>query len=213
MDARTRFIVFGAGAGLGALLLAFLNRHGDPAREHRKAVMASLSLPGMYYDTAVQQKSLFGHFVLAERRSKRADGGVRRELVTGGKNRFDEDGRALPGDLLLITEDYAPGVEPAEAAKVAAVSFAFADRAEVAFRAEVPADWKWDDRLGVETDAAKPNHAWLRLRVATDQKGESLFALVDYVRILAGKPSVILARLGPIDWQAEAERIRKESGQ
>lgn len=212
MDARTRFIVFGAGACLGALLLWFFNQHGTPAREHRKAVMASLSLPGMYYDTAVQQKPLFGHFVLAERRSKRADGGVRRELITGGKNRYDAEGRVLPPDLLLVTEDYAPGVEPAEDAKVAAVSFAFADRAEVVFQPGL-STWKWNTRFELKSDQAHKHHT-LRLRDIIRLKGEDLFALVDYVRqIELQSPPVVSARLGPIDWKAEADLIRKESGQ
>ena len=212
MDARTRFIVFGAGACLGALLLWFFNRHGAPVREHRKSVMASLSLPGMYYDTSVQQKALFGHFVLAERRAKRADGGIRRELITGGRNRFDEDGRALPNDLLLVTEDYAPGVEPAEAAKVAAVSFAFADRAEVVFQPGI-STWRWNTRFELKSDQAQRHHT-LRLRDSTKPKGDDLFALVDYVRqIELQSPPVVSARLGPIDWKAEADLIRKESGQ
>lgn len=212
MDARTRFIVFGAGACLGALLLWFFDQHGAPVREHRKSVMASLSLPGMYYDTAVQQKSLFGHFVQAERRTRRADGGIRRELITGGRNRFDGEGRALANDLLLVTEDYAPGVEPSEEAKVEAVTYAFADRAEVAFR-DNPSGWTWDARFSVKSDAAKPNHHWLHLRDVPALKGEALFALVDYTRAVEGKSPVILSRLGPIDWKAEADLIRKESGQ
>lgn len=212
MDARTRFIVFGAGACLGALILWFFNSHGAPVREHRKAVMTSLSLPGMYYDFAVQQKSLFGHFVLAERRSKRGDGGVRRELITGGRNRFDEDGRALPNDLILITEDYAPGVEPAEEAKVVAVSFAFADRAEVVFQPGI-STWKWNTRFELKADQAH-EHYTLRLRDIIKLKGDDLFALVDYVRqIELQSPPIASARLGVIDWKAEAELIRKESGQ
>lgn len=213
MDARTRFIVFGAGACLGALLLWFFNRHGAPVREHRKSVMASLSLPGMYYDTSVQQKPLFGHFVLAERRTKRADGGIRRELITGGRNRFDEDGRALANDLLLVTEDYAPGVEPAEEAKVAAVSFAFADRADVVLQRPGTDTWKWSTRFELKSDQAGEHHA-LRLRDVAKLKGDDLFALVDHVRQLEHSgPPVVSARLGPIDWKAEAELIRKESGQ
>lgn len=212
MDARTRFIVFGAGACLGALLLWFFNQHGTPQREHRKAVMASLSLPGMYYDYAVQQKSLFGHYVLAERRLKRADGGVRREVITGGRNRFDEAGRARPNELLLVTEDYAPGVEPAEEAKVTAVSFAYADRAEVVFQPGI-STWKWNTRFELKSDQADKHHT-LRLRDAIKLKGDDLFALVDYVReIELQSPPVVSARLGPIDWKAEAELIRKESGQ
>lgn len=213
MDARTRFIVFGAGACLGALLLWFFSRHGAPQREHRKSVMASLSLPGMYYDTAVQQKSLFGHFVLAERRSLRADGGIRRELITGGRNRFDDDGRALANDLLLVTEDYAPGIEPSEEAKVVEVTYAFADRAEVVLQKPGTYTWKWNTRFELKSDQAGEHHA-LRLRDVTKLKGDDLFALVDYVRQLkhSGSP-VVSARLGPIDWKAEADLIRKESGQ
>lgn len=212
MDARTRFIVFGAGACLGALLLWFFSRHSAPLREHRKSVMASLSLPGMYYDTAVQQKSLFGHYVLAERRTKRADGGIRRELITGGRNRFDEEGRAQANDLLLVIEDYAPGVEPSEEAKVADVSYAFADRAEVVFQPGI-STWKWNTRFELKSDQSYERHT-LRLRDTIKLKGDDLFALVDYVRqIEPQSPPVVSARLGPIDWKAEAELIRKESGQ
>lgn len=213
MDARTRFIVFGAGACLGALLLWFFNQRGGPVREHRKSVMASLSLPGMYYDTSVQQKSLFGHFVLAERRAKRADGGIRREVITGGRNRFDEDGRALANDLLLVIEDYAPGVEPTEEAKVDAVSFAFADRAEVVLQKHGTYTWKWNTLFERKSDPTDEHHA-LRLRDITKLKGDDHFALVDYIRQLEPQsPPVISARLGSIDWKAEADLIRKESGQ
>ncbi len=212
MDARIRFIVFGAGACLGALLLWFFNQHGAPAREHRKAVMASLSLPGMYYDAAVQQKSLFGHFVQAERRSKRPDGGVRREIITGGRNRFDENGQAMANDLLLITEDYAPGIEPSEEAVVQSVTFAFADRAEVVLSQGRAADWKCDARFSVKSDASKPEQLGVGLRDITKLNGNELFSLVDYVRTIDGKSPVVSARIGTIQWQAEADLIRKESG-
>ena len=204
MDSKTRFTTFGIGALVGVLVLWGLNQKADPARERRRQVMASLSLPGMYYDHAVQGIPLFGHFVLAERRAKRADGGIRRELVTGGRNRFDAEGRPLPNDLLLVTEDYAPGTEPAESAKVAAIAFAFADRAELP-AAAVPSEWKAGGRLEVAEDAARPAVRKVRWLGVADAKGDGLFALVDAARAAGG----VMA----IDWQAEAERIRKESGQ
>lgn len=212
MDARTRFIVFGAGACLGALLLWFFNQHGAPAREHRKAVMASLSLPGMYYDAAVQQKSLFGHYVQAERRSQRPDGGVRREIITGGRNRFDENGQAMANDLLFITEDYAPGIEPSEEATVQSITFAYADRAEVVLIPDSAADWKCDARFSVKPTASKPQQLGIGLRDTTKLNGAELFSLVDYVRAIDGKSPVVSARIGTINWQAEADLIRKESG-
>ena len=204
MDSKTRFTTFGIGALVGVLVLWGLNQKADPARERRRQVMASLSLPGMYYDHAVQGIPLFGHFILAERRAKRPDGGIRRELVTGWRNRFDAEGRPMANDLLLVTEDYAPGVEPVEEAKVATVAFAFADRAELP-AAAVPAEWKSGGRLEVTEDATRPAVRKVRWVGFADAKGDALFALIDVARASGGAAA--------IDWQAEAERIRKESGQ
>jgi hypothetical protein len=212
MDSRTRFIVFGVGACLGAFLLWFFNQHGKPAREHRKAIMTSLSLPGMYYDSAVQQKSLFGHFILAERRQPRADGTLAREMITGGRNRFAEDGRALANDLILVTEIYAAGVTPSEDAKVSEVSFAYADRAQITFR-EIPESWKWHSRFTYKKDATNPLHFQVSLSGVTSLKGEELFLLVDHIKSSQSNRSITLAQLGLIDWKAEADLIRKESGQ
>ena len=212
MDSRTRFIVFGVGACLGAFVLWFFNQHGKPVREHRKSVMASLSLPGMYYDSAVQQKPLFGHFILAERRRQYANGTLHRELIAGGRNRFAEDGRALPNDLILVTEIYAPGVTPSEDAKVSEVSFAYADRAEMIFK-EIPADWVWYGHFQVKEDPAQPLHKYVTLSDAPSLKGEALFVLVDFIQFSQRNRYLTTAKLSPIDWKAEADLIRKESGQ
>jgi hypothetical protein len=212
MDSRTRFIVFVVGASLGAFMLWFFNQHGKPAREYRKSVMVSLSLPGMYYDSAVQQKPLFGHFILAERQQKRSDGTLCRELITGGRNRFAEDGRALPNELILVTEIFAAGVTPAEDAKVSEVSFAHADRAEIVFT-EMPAGWVWHSQFEVKADPVKPLLKQVALRNASLLKGEALFVLVDFIQFAQRNPFVTSAKLGAIDWKAEADLIRKESGQ
>jgi len=212
MDSRTRFIVFGVGACLGAFVLWFFNQHGTPMREHRKSVMASLSLPGMYYDSAVQQKPLFGHFILAERRQQCTDGTLSRELITGGRNRFAEDGRAMPNDLILVTEIYAAGVTPSEDAKVSEVSFAYADRAQITFR-EIPENWKRYSRFEYKKDSTNPLHFQVSLLGVTSLKGEEFFLLVDHIKFSQNNRYITLAQLGIIDWKAEADLIRKESGQ
>lgn len=212
MDSKTRFTTFGIGALVGVLVLWGLNQKADPARERRRQVMASLSLPGMYYDHAVQGMPLFGHFVLAERRTPLPDGGVRRELVTGGRNRFDAEGRPLPNDLLLVTETYAPGVEPSESAKLSGISFAFADRADYALAepGKLPFPPPAAFRFEPADDGSGKGVARLP---SAEVRGEAAFALHDWVASLRGHPSVRSAALRPIDWQAEAERIRKESGE
>jgi len=54
MGQRERFILFLVGAALGVALLMAFNSRGNPQRDERKRVADALSLPGMYYDYAVQ---------------------------------------------------------------------------------------------------------------------------------------------------------------
>ncbi len=210
MGQRERFILFLVGAALGVALLMAFNARGNPQRDERKRVADALSLPGMYYDHAVQGKSLFGHFVLGERRTKLPDGGTRREIVTGGRNRFDADGRAMPQYALLIVEQYAPGVEPAETAPVVSVDFFFADRGEVRLKAgcalpagALPAD--------VKTQAGEAG----RVPVTVDPqalKGAAAFRLADVLAGLAhATEAVESAALAHVDWRREVEQIKANS--
>lgn len=212
MDPKQRFLTFGVGALVGVLLLWGLNRQADPAREARREVMASLSLPGMYYDHAVQGKALHGHFVLSERVFQLPSGVVSRQIVTGGRNRLDREGRPLPNDLLLVTERYAAGTQPGPDAPVAAFAFAFADRGEV----ELAPGGR--DRLGKGLAfalrvAEAPGRPGV-LEVSADlsqAKGSAAFALVDHLEELVRAGAALRAAPRAIDWQAEAERIRRES--
>jgi hypothetical protein len=210
MGQRERFILFLVGAALGVALLMAFNARGNPQRDERKRVADALSLPGMYYDHAVQGKSLFGHFVLGERRTKLPDGGTRREIVTGGRNRFDPDGRPLPQYALLIVEQYAPGVEPAETAPVASVDFFFADRGEVRLKAgrALPAGALPTD---VKPQAAEPG----RVPVTVDPrglKGDAAFRLADLLAALSKTTDAVeSASLRRIDWRREVEQIKANS--
>ena len=210
MGQRERFILFLVGAALGVALLMAFNSRGNPQRDERKRVADALSLPGMYYDYAVQGKSFFGHYVLGERRTKLPNGGVRRELVTGGRNRFDADGRALPQYAILIVEEYAPGVEPAETAAVAAVDFFYADRGDVRLkpgRTLPPAALPPAVKSQVEPSGG--------LSVSVDPlglKGEAAFALADLLAALPKTTDAVeSASLRRIDWRREVEQIKANS--
>jgi hypothetical protein len=210
MGQRERFILFLVGAALGVALLMAFNSRGNPQRDERKRVADALSLPGMYYDYAVQGKSFFGHYVLGERRTKLPNGGVRRELVTGGRNRFDADGRALPQYAILIVEEYAPGVEPAETAAVAAVDFLYADRGDVRLkpgRTLPPAALPPAVKSQVEPSGG--------LSVSVDPlglKGEAAFTLADLLAALPKTTDAVeSAALRRIDWRREVEQIKANS--
>lgn len=214
MDPKQRFLTFGVGALVGVLILWGLNRQADPAREARREVAASLSLPGMYYDHAVQGKPLRGHFVLSERVFQLPSGVVTRQFVTGGRNRFDREGRPLPNDLLLVTERYAPGTEPTEESTVAAFAFAFADRGEVELAPTGPGRAALGKGLAFPLKVSEAEGRPGVLLVSADlaqAKGNAAFALVDHLEELVRSGAARRAVPGPIDWQAEAERIRKES--
>ena len=210
MGQRERFILFLVGAALGVALLMAFNSRGNPQRDERKRVADALSLPGMYYDYAVQGKSFFGHYVLGERRIKLPNGGVRRELVTGGRNRFDAEGRALPQYAILIVEEYAPGVEPTETAAVAAVDFLYADRGDVRLkpgRTLPPAALPAAVKSQVEPSGG--------LSVSVDPlglKGEAAFALADLLAALPKTTDAVeSAALRRIDWRREVEQIKANS--
>jgi hypothetical protein len=210
MGQRERFILFLVGAALGVALLMAFNSRGNPQRDERKRVADALSLPGMYYDYAVQGKSFFGHYVLGERRTKLPNGGVRRELVTGGRNRFDAEGRALPQYAILIVEEYAPGVEPTETAAVAAVDFLYADRGDVRLkpgRTLPPAALPPAVKSQVEPSGG--------LSVSVDPlglKGEAAFALADLLAALPKTTDAVeSAALRRIDWRREVEQIKANS--
>jgi hypothetical protein len=210
MGQRERFILFLVGAALGVALLMAFNSRGNPQRDERKRVADALSLPGMYYDYAVQGKSFFGHYVLGERRTKLPNGGVRRELVTGGRNRFDAEGRALPQYAILIVEEYAPGVEPTETAAVATVDFLYADRGDVRLkpgRTLPPAALPAAVKSQVEPSGG--------LSVSVDPlglKGEAAFALADLLAALPKTTDAVeSAALRRIDWRREVEQIKANS--
>jgi len=210
MGQRERFILFLVGAALGVALLMAFNSRGNPQRDERKRVADALSLPGMYYDYAVQGKSFFGHYVLGERRIKLPNGGVRRELVTGGRNRFDAEGRALPQYAILIVEEYAPGVEPTETAAVATVDFLYADRGDVRLkpgRTLPPAALPAAVKSQVEPSGG--------LSVSVDPlglKGEAAFALADLLAALPKTTDAVeSAALRRIDWRREVEQIKANS--
>jgi hypothetical protein len=210
MGQRERFILFLVGAALGVALLMAFNARSNPQRDERKRVADALSLPGMYYDYAVQGKSFFGHYVLAERRTKLPTGGVRRELVTGGRNRRDADGRDLPPSALLIVEQYAPGVEPSETASVAAVDFFYADRGEVRLK---PGRTLATDALPPAVKSVTDESGRLQLTVdAASLKGAAAFFLAD---LLAGLPqaaeAIESAALTHVDWRREVEQIKANS--
>ena len=134
MGQRERFILFLVGVLLGVGLLFGINTRSQPERERRKQVRDSLSLPGMMYDYAATSKGFYGHYVKHESVETRADGTKVRSVITGGRRRYDAQGRELPEEHLLVRETYAPGVALAEAGPVSDYAFLFADRIAVTLR-------------------------------------------------------------------------------
>jgi len=210
MGQRERFILFLVGAALGVALLMAFNARSNPQRDERKRVADALSLPGMYYDYAVQHKPFFGHYLLGERRTKLPDGGVRRELVTGGRNRFDAEGRALAQYAILIVEQYAPGVEPAETAAVASVDFFYADRGEVRLK---PGRTLPAGLLPVGVKSQPDATGALQLTIdPPGLKGEAAFVLADLLGGLTkASDAVGSAALTHVDWRREVEQIKANS--
>ena len=111
---------------------------------------------------------------------------------------------------LLIIEEYAPGVEPAETAAVAAVDFFYADRGDVRLkpgRTLPPAALPATVKSQVEPSGG--------LSVSVDPlglKGEAAFALADLLAALTKTTDAVeSASLRRIDWRREVEQIKANS--
>lgn len=212
MGQRERFILFMVGVLLGVGMLFGFNSRSQPERDRRRQVRDSLSLPGMMYDYAATSRGFYGHYVKHESVQTRPDGSKVRTLVTGGRRRYDDKGRELPEEDLLVKETYAAGVALAEAGPVASHEFAYADRIALKLRPGRKASEVVLQSGDTATEWAGHEEAILRLDAWRRLPGGAPWAtLENLVRELNGHPAVSSARLVPIDWPAEAELIRANS--
>lgn len=213
MGQRERFILFLVGALLGVGLLMGINTRSQPERDRRRQVRESLNLPGMMYDYAATARGFYGHYVKHESVESRPDGSRVRTIVTGGRRRYDAQGRELPEEHLLVRETYAPGVALAEAGPISEYVFQFADRISVRLK---PGRRAEDVRIA-SGDVAAPipgasDMALLRLDRWVSGPGVDWNALPALLAAIRADPSVASAELIAIDWRAESDVIRAESG-
>lgn len=213
MGQRERFILFLVGVLLGVGLLFGINSRSQPERDRRRQVRDSLNLPGMMYDYAATSRGFYGHYVKHESVETRADGSKVRSIVTGGRRRYDAQGRELPEEHLLVRETYAAAVTLAEDGPVSDYAFLFADRIVVTLRP----GHKAEEVVLPSGDVASPvegraDQALLRLgrwvAASSGPDWSRLPGLLDQVRAM---PAVASAEFQAIDWRAESDLIRAES--
>lgn len=213
MGQRERFILFLVGVLLGVGLLFGINSRSQPERDRRRQVRDSLNLPGMMYDYAATSRGFYGHYVKHESVESRADGSKVRSVITGGRRRYDAQGRELPEEHLLVRETYAPGVALAEAGPVADYAFLFADRIVITLR---PGRKASEVRLP-SGDVARPvegraDQAVLGLaRWVAGPSGPDWDRLPGLLAEVRAIPAVASADFQSIDWRAESDLIRAES--
>lgn len=213
MGQRERFILFLVGVLVGAGLLFGINTRSQPERDRRRQVRDSLSLPGMMYDYAATSRGFYGHYVKHESVESRADGSKVRSVVTGGRRRYDAQGRELPEEHLLVRETYAPGVALAEAGPVSDYAFLYADRIVITLRpghkaAEVSLP-SGDVAQAVE---GRADQAVLGLaRWIAGLSGPDWARLPALLAQVRAMPAVASADFKGIDWRAESDLIRAES--
>ncbi len=214
MGQRERFILFLVGVLLGVGLLFGINTRSQPERERRKQVRDSLNLPGMMYDYAATSKGFYGHYVKHESVETRTDGTKVRSVITGGRRRYDAQGRELPEEHLLVRETYATGVALAEAGPVSDYAFLFADRIAVTLRSGHDASEVVlpSGDVAIATPGS-PGRASLRLdRWIGASGGPDWSRLQQQLVQVRALPAVASAELVTIDWRSESDLIRAESG-
>ena len=215
MGQRERWFLFLVGAFIGVGLLWVVQTQANPKRDVKRKVRDGLNLPGMMYNYAVSQKGFYGHYVLWESVETKPDGSKVRSLVTGGRRRYDPEGRELSQEYLLVRETYGAGTALAEPGPVVSYEFCFADRVALKLK---PGHAATEVKLA-GGDVAQPltgksDEATIFLRKWHDPLDKTPWAeLPKVVSGLRADPAVASAELVPIDWKKEAEVIRANSGQ
>lgn len=215
MGQRERWFLFLIGAFLGVGLLWVSQTQGQPKRDEKRKVRESLNLPGMMYDYAVSQKGFYGHYVLWESVETKPDGSKVRSLVTGGRRRYDPEGRELMQEYLLIRETYGAGTALAEPGPVVSYEFCFADRVALKLKpGHAAVEVKLPTGDLAQPVPSKADEAVVFLRQWHEPLERTPWGdLPKVVAALRADPAVASAELIPIDWQKEADVIRASSGQ
>jgi hypothetical protein len=220
MGQRERFVVFLVGAMMGVGILLAGRSCGHEKQDQLRRVRTALNLPPMMYDYAVMHKGFYGHYVLYSNVTQTPTAQVR-EVVTGGTRRYDANGRELPEEYLWITETYDLGVPLAEAGPVKSYSFAYADRFLVTMKAGH--DIFEAGILGGEEHQPVSGHPGQYLLFYTkagcpasttkDDIDVSVWASAkSRLQTLQNSPAVESAQWVKIDWEAEADLIRANTG-
>jgi hypothetical protein len=220
MGQREQLVVFLVGAMMGVGILLAGRSCGHEKQDQLRRVRTALNLPPMMYDYAVMHKGFYGHYVLYSNVTQTPMAQVR-EVVTGGTRRYDANGRELPEEYLWITETYDLGVPLAEAGPVKSYSFAYADRFLLTMKAGHGIS-EAGVLPGEESQPVTGHPGQYLLYYAkaphlssNNSKGvdPAVWASAkNRLQALQNSPAVESAQWVKIDWEAEADLIRANTG-
>lgn len=205
MNNANRIVIFCVGAVIGTILVNKLLDDRAEKKNAADAFEAARRIPGMLVDYAQAGRPVYGDGVLAEATGPGADGfPATRRVITGGRNRLDDMGRALPMEYLEITEYYStPGPLTANT-RVKRYDFRYADRIRVTVKD--PADTAVLHKALASVGAHLRPDAGSRTAVTAYFNAPKIGTVDEALRLAKAVPGVLTAEPVTIDWVAE---IRK----
>lgn len=135
MNKTQRILFFCIGLVLGLIALRHILADRAAKKEAADTRDARRNIPGMLRAYALKGAPVYGEGVLESKTGPGEEGFAQtRRVLTGGRTRYDADGRPLPEEFMAVTEYYAEAGPLTEATPVQKYEFAYADRVRVTVR-------------------------------------------------------------------------------
>jgi hypothetical protein len=205
MNKSQRILFFCIGVVLGLMVVRHLIAGRSEKKQASEAFDAKRTIPGMLVDYAQEGRPVYGEGVLEAVTGPGAEGFAQtRRVLTGGRNRTDDNGVALPPDFLAITEYYATTDKLTANTPVKRYEFAFADRIRVTVN-EPSATAKVYQAVK-SLDANLVPDAGSRTAVTVRFRSPKLASVGDALAILKTLPDVVSAEPVKLDWTKEIKK-------
>lgn len=205
MNKSQRILFFCIGVVLGLMVVRHLLESRSQKKQVSEAFEAKRNIPGMLVDYAQEGRPVYGEGVLEAVTGPGAEGFAQtRRVLTGGRNRVDENGAALPPDFLAITEYYAETGKLTANTPVKRYEFAYADRIRVTV--SEPAATAKVFQAVKALDANLVPDTGSRTAVTVRFRAPKLATVGEALALLKAVPEVVSAEPVKLDWTAEIKK-------
>lgn len=205
MNKTQRILFFCIGLVVGLIALKHILADRAAKKEAADLRDSQRNIPGMLREYALNGAPIYGEGVLESKTGPGADGFAQtRRVLTGGRTRYDPEGRPLPEEFMAITEYYAGSGPLTDKTPVSKYDFIYADRVSVKLREAADSAKVFAAVKSLGAHLHPVPGAPLVVMVRHTKPGLDFVPAV--LAALKSEPGVVSAEPVRLDWVKEAKR-------